>query len=136
MRYLLDTHALIWAVEGVDMAAAAIEAINAAAANDQQIFVSPISAWERGLLIAKGRITSPIAPGLWFDRVVAMKEIALADLTPGILTDSSFLPLPVHNDPADRILITTARTLDLTIITRDRAILRYAALGHVKALAC
>ena len=47
--------------------------------------------------------------------------------------DSSFLPTPLHNDPADRILIATAREHDLTIITRDRAILAYGAAGHVSS---
>jgi PIN domain nuclease of toxin-antitoxin system len=52
------------------------------------------------------------------------------------LVASSFLPQPVHNDPADRILIATAREQNLTIITRDRAILSYGAAGHVRTLAC
>jgi PIN domain nuclease of toxin-antitoxin system len=49
---------------------------------------------------------------------------------------SSYLPAPVHNDPTDRIIIATAREHDLTIITRDRAILAYGAAGHVKTLVC
>ncbi|MNF14334.1 hypothetical protein D3C80_2165180 [compost metagenome] len=49
---------------------------------------------------------------------------------------SSNLLQPVHNDPIDRILIATAREYDLTIITRDRAILDYGAAGHVRTLAC
>ena len=135
-RYLLDTHALIWIVQGDPISASALEAINSAAAAGQPVFVSPISAWERGMLVAKGRISSPLPPITWFDRVIAMKEIAIADLTPAILTDASFLPPPIHDDPADRILVSTARTLDLTLITRDRAVLRYAAQGHVRALGC
>jgi PIN domain nuclease of toxin-antitoxin system len=53
-----------------------------------------------------------------------------------VLVTYSFLPQPIHNDPADRIIIATAREHDLTIITRDRAILAYGAAGHVKTLAC
>ena len=135
-RYLLDTHALIWIVQGSPITAAAIQVVNAAAAAKEPVFVSPISAWERGMLVAKGRISSPLPPKVWFDQVAAMKEIAIANLTPEILTDASFLPPPIHGDPADRILIATARALDLTLITRDRAVLRYAAQGHVRALAC
>ena len=88
------------------------------------------------MLIAKGRMKSPISPKVWFERVMAMKEIASTELSPEILTDSSFLPGPIHGDPADRILIATARHLDMTLITRDRAVLRYASQGHVRALAC
>lgn len=53
-----------------------------------------------------------------------------------VLVASSFLPQPIHGDPADRIIIATARERDLTIITRDRAILSYGNAGHVRTLAC
>jgi PIN domain nuclease of toxin-antitoxin system len=46
------------------------------------------------------------------------------------------LPGPLHNDPADRLLITTARALDIPIVTRDRRILDYARAGAVAAVAC
>lgn len=88
------------------------------------------------MLVAKGRLASPLPPKAWFDRVVETEGVQLAELTPDILTDASFLPGPIHRDPADRILIATARAQDLTIVTRDRLILEYAAKGHVRALAC
>lgn len=134
--YLFDTHALIWTIDDQPISAAAEAAISAAAAIGQAIHVSPITAWERGMLIAKGRLSSPLPPKTWFQNVVSSPQIAIAELTPEILTDASFLPPPLHGDPADRILIATARAYDLTLITRDRAILRYAAQGHVRAIAC
>lgn len=133
---LFDTHALIWTVDDQPISLAAQVAINSANAAGRPIYVSPISAWERGMLVAKGRVTSPLTPKAWFQLVLASPQIALAELTTEILTDSSFLPPPMHGDPADRILVATARALNLTLITRDRAILRYAAQGHVRALAC
>ena len=57
-------------------------------------------------------------------------------VTTEIFISSCFLPEPLHKDPFDRILIATAREHDLTIITRDRAILAYGAAGHVRTLAC
>jgi PIN domain nuclease of toxin-antitoxin system len=133
---LLDTCALIWTVEDQLMSVPAQDAINRANAGGHPIYVSPISAWERGMLVAKGRMSSPLPPVAWFERVVSRPELALAALTPAILTEASFLPGQLHNDPADRIIIATARALDLTIVTRDRAILRYGDQGHVRALAC
>lgn len=133
---LFDTHALIWTVEDQPITAAAELAISGAAARGRPVYVSPISAWERGMLVAKGRMSSPLSPKTWFQRVTSLPQIAIADLTIDILTDASFLPGPLHGDPADRILIATARANGLTLITRDRAILRYAALGHVRAIAC
>ena len=88
------------------------------------------------MLISKGRLPT-VKPALgWFNDFVAQKQVSVIEASPEILIASSFLPQPIHNDPTDRILIATAREHDLTIITRDRAILSYGALGHVKVLAC
>ena len=100
------------------------------------VFVSPITAWERGLLSAKGRLRSPVQPLAWFERLVRDAQFSIAALTPSMLVDSWFLPDTFHNDPADRILIATARALDLILVTRDRPILEYADKGHVRAIAC
>ena len=135
-RFLLDTCAVIWIVEDQAISPDAMSALNREAAEGRPVMVSPISAWERGMLAARGRLSSPLDPKAWFGRLAARPEVALADLTADILTDASFLPQPIHRDPADRILIATARALDLTIITRDRHILEYAEVGHVRALAC
>jgi PIN domain nuclease of toxin-antitoxin system len=62
--------------------------------------------------------------------------IALADLSTDILIAASFQPdMPVR-DPADRILVATAREYDFTLVTRDRKLLAYADQGHIQALAC
>ena len=53
-----------------------------------------------------------------------------------LLVESSFLPGLVHNDPTDRIIIATARSKNLAIVTRDRAILTYAEAGFVKTVPC
>jgi PIN domain nuclease of toxin-antitoxin system len=62
--------------------------------------------------------------------------ISLATLTPVIALECHHLPCALHNDPIDRILVATARIEDLTLISSDRAILGYAAQGHLRALAC
>lgn len=135
-RLLLDTCAVIWIAEDATISDAASAALTDAATTRTQVMVSPISAWERAMLVAKGRIRSPMPPKTWFNRVVTDGGVGLAPLSPDILADASFLPEPLHRDPADRIIIATARALDLTIVTRDSHILDYAALGHVRALAC
>jgi PIN domain nuclease of toxin-antitoxin system len=60
----------------------------------------------------------------------------LADLSPEILIAASFLPGKPPRDPADRILLATARDLGATLITRDRALLAYGADGHVSVVEC
>jgi PIN domain nuclease of toxin-antitoxin system len=135
-QLLLDTCAAIWITERAPISAAAIEAMGASFDIGLPVLVSPITAWERGLLVSKGRVASPVSPLTWFDRLTTEAQLSVSPLTPQILIDSSFLPGPIHNDPADRIIIATARALDLTIVTRDRLILDYAARGHVRGLAC
>jgi PIN domain nuclease of toxin-antitoxin system len=134
-RFLLDTCALHYTTE--DQMDAQTEALLTRAFGDgEPVVVSAISAWEIGLLAARGRLPTATAPLRYFDAFVALPGVRLEPATPAILVDSSFLPSPVHRDPADRIIIATARALDLTIVTSDRLILAYASMGHVRAHAC
>jgi len=118
------------------MSDAAVSAIGESLDAGTPVLVSPITAWERGILVAKGRIASPMTPKRWFDLLLSQPGVELAEMSIDILIDSSFLPGAPQGDPADRIIIATARSHDLTIVTRDRAILDYATQGHVRALAC
>jgi PIN domain nuclease of toxin-antitoxin system len=133
---LLDTCAAIWITENEELDDAAVDAVDAAYRAGLPVFVSPITAWERALLSALGRMSSPLQPLTWFERLVRDSKLSIAQMSPAILVDAWFLPGRLHRDPADRILVATARALDLTLITRDRPILNYADQGHVRALAC
>lgn len=133
---LLDTCAAIWITENEQLSDAAVDAIDSAFRSSSPVYVSPITAWERALLSAYGRLRSPIQPLVWFERLVRDSKLAIAAMTPSVLVDAWYLPEGIHRDPADRILIATARAFDLTLLTRDRPILEYAAAGHVRALAC
>lgn len=131
---MLDTCAVIWAATDAPIDSAAIDAINAAQANGR-VGVSPITAWELGLLAAKGRLPAAAKPMSLLNDIT-QAGVSLEPLTPSILIDSSFLPGDFHTDPTDRIIVATARALELTIVTRDRAILDYARQGYVLALPC
>lgn len=133
---LLDTCAAIWITENEELSPEAVQAMDDAHRAGNSVFVSPITAWERALLSSTGRIRSPVQPLAWFERLVRDSKLSIAALTPSIMVDGWFLPDRLHRDPADRILIATARALDLTLVTRDRPILEYADKGHVRALAC
>jgi PIN domain nuclease of toxin-antitoxin system len=133
---LLDTHAAIWITEGLPVASAAIEAIDAAYRAGSAIFVSAITAWEVGLLVARNRIGLSARPERWFQKVLAIPGVKLAELTPDILIESSFLPGDPPRDPADRIIIATARDIGATLVTRDRLLLKYGQNGQINALAC
>jgi len=133
---LLDTHAAIWIVEDQRIASDAKDAIEAAYRTDSAIFVSAITAWEIGMLVARNRLGLSTRPERWFQRLLAVEAVRLADLSPDILIASSFLPGEPPRDPADRIILATARDLGATLITRDRLMLKYGEDGQVSTVAC
>jgi PIN domain nuclease of toxin-antitoxin system len=133
---LLDTHATIWMMRNERLARAAQDAIDAASRSSAPVWVSPITAWEVGQLIARNRLNLSATPRGWFQRLLAVPGMRLAELSPEILIASSFLPGRPPKDPADRILLATARDLGATLVTRDRAILAYGESGQVNTLAC
>jgi PIN domain nuclease of toxin-antitoxin system len=133
---LLDTCAAIWISHEQRIAEEASNAIQRAQAVAEFIYVSPITAWEIGLLISGGKVSSPMSPQRWFQRLMQAPGLRLADMPPEVLIGSSFLPGKPPRDPADRILAATAREYSYTLVTRDGPLLDYAAQGHIKALAC
>ena len=132
---LLDTHALLWLESGARMTRESIAAIDHAAARGE-VLISPVSAWEIGLLVRKGRIRLDLEPLPWFERALSLPGLRLTPLLVAAAISSSFLAEPFPGDPADRLLVATARTLPATLITRDARILSYAAAGHLRAVAC
>jgi len=136
MAILLDTCAALWIVGGSPLSDKAMAALEDERSAGRFVMVSPITAWEIGLLASRGRFASSYSPQKWFDRLIALDGIALGPLPPNVLLGSSLLPGQPPRDPADRIMIATSRDLDLTLMTRDRLILAYAEAGHVRALAC
>ena len=100
------------------------------------ILVSPVSAWEVGLLSARRGVPFHPDPKSWFELFMAYPGVRLTPLTPDIAIESSFLPPPLHTDPADCMLIATARALQIPIMTRDSRMLSYARAGFVDAISC
>ena len=128
---LLDTCAVIWLANKLPMSSESRSTIRLS-----QLRVSPISVWEIGNLVRKKRISLATQPAVWFRIAMSQMEAVLTKLDVDILADSCALPGKPPNDPADRIIIATARENDMTIVTRDRLILDYAGAGHVRAMAC
>jgi PIN domain nuclease of toxin-antitoxin system len=110
--------------------------MNAAHQTAGIVFVSPITAWEVGLLVSRKRLNLLMTPQRWFAHLLNVPGMRLADLSPDILIASSFLPGQPPRDPADRIILATARDLGATLITRDRALLKYGEDGQVSTIAC
>jgi PIN domain nuclease of toxin-antitoxin system len=136
---LLDTHAAIWLAEG--QLSDEVFAQIAAAGLTDGVFVSPVSAWEVGLLARPRPNGQPAVafkpdPQSWFATLMSQPIIKEAPLTTTIAIASSFLPGTFHNDPADRLIVATAREMGIPLMTRDQGILAYAKAGHVQTVTC
>ena len=136
MPLLLDTCAAIWLTNGDKVSEHCVAAISACREAEEPIFVSPITAWEIGLLVARGRLSLLMPPQRWFDRLLQAPNVCLAEMPVDILIASSFLPGTPPNDPADRIIAATAREYGFVLVTRDHELQDYAAQGHIQSLLC
>ncbi|MDB5492985.1 MAG: hypothetical protein JWP86_322 [Phenylobacterium sp.] len=132
---LLDTCALLWISNKSPISSSATGALLKAEQAPGGLAVSPISAWEIGQLVFKGRLALPMDPLSWFNAALDV-GIELAPMPADVLVGSSFLPSQLLRDPADRIIAATARAYGYRLMTRDRPLLEFAAQGHMQAIAC
>lgn len=133
---LLDTCAAIWLMNGEALSDPGLAAIRDAQSANGGIYVSPFTAWEIGTLVAKARLYLTLSPEAWFDTLLAKRGVRLAPMTPKMLLASTSLPGTPPSDPADRIILATARIYGYVVVTRDRKLLNYARQGHLRVKAC
>lgn len=131
---LLDTHVLVWLVAGDTRLRLAARRRIEAAAQQQQLWVCAITPWEIGMLVAKGRLVLDRDPMDWVQAALALPGIRLAAIEPVVAVASTRLPGQLHGDPADRLIVATARHQGATLVTADTALLAYGQLGHVGVL--
>ena len=131
---LLDTHVLIRHLEGSQkIGKRAYAAIEAATMADAAL-VSAITPWEIALLVSKGRLQLGGDVMDWVRAALAKPGVHLVPLEPEIAVASTRLPFDMHPDPADRILVTTARHLGATLVTADKTLLRLGKKGHFRVM--
>ena len=127
---LLDTHVWWWSLtEPENLSKKAITFIKQAKTDER--FLSSISIWEFAMMVAKKRIELKISPTKWLSRAIDEAGIIVIELSPEIATDSCSLPGEFHKDPADRIIVATARVHNLTLLTKDQKILDYPNVKSV-----
>jgi len=136
---LLDTNAFIRMIVGQEMRPNARRLIAESVA-EGRLWISAVTGWEIALLTTRSRTGRLLEVegqvSVWFDRVVERTRLRHLPLEAVAAMESVGLPEPFHKDPADRFLVAQARAHELTLVTRDRAILDYAAAGHVRAVPC
>ncbi len=135
---LLDTCAVIWLAASRLPDDVTIKVRNVAAS--AQLYHSPISAWEIAML-GRARPEGPRIrfdpdPVTWFNQFRTAPGVRMLDLTDDIAMAAALLPSSIHSDPADRILIATARHHGVPIVTGDRRIIDYGRQGILDVLAC
>lgn len=131
---LLDTH--VWLrYQGIsgELRAATILLIDAAARSGT-VYVSVISIWETALLVRLGRLSLHTSVHRWTEEALSKAGIQLLPFTPEIAIESVDLPEPMHKDPADRILVASAKVERLTLVTRDRQVLAFAKATELSVL--
>ena len=125
---VLDTHVWIWwVVNDPQLPPAHRQFILSEESNG--LGVSTISVWEIAMLQARGRIVLPIPCVDWIHRAIAARGVSLLQITPEIAVASANLPGGFHRDPADQIIVATARVYDCPLVTLDGRIRKYS---HVK----
>lgn len=136
-KLLLDTHVWVWLSLGTPgVIKPALLKRLAAADRNHPLHVSILSVWEVAQLAAKARLHLSMPTKTWVERALGHPALRLVALDrPAIAVESNELPGTFHADPADRLLVATARIGGYTLVTRDRKILDYGKAGHVNVLA-
>lgn len=121
---LLDTHAWIWWVDqdrrlGVK-AIAALDRLP----RENRPSVADVSLWEVATLVARGRLTLDVPLREWLEAAAHPRSVRVIPVTPAIAAEVAKLPVSFHRDPADRLIVATARVLDLPVLSYDRRITR------------
>jgi PIN domain nuclease of toxin-antitoxin system len=120
LKLLLDTHIWLWSLLEPEKLSRPVA--RALRSEKNELWLSPISAWEALILADRGRIVLEPSPDEWLSEAFQRVPMREAPITHAIARESRRITL-AHNDPADRFLAATARLLDLTLVTADESLL-------------
>ena len=128
MTALLDTHVLVWWLNGSDRLSSAQREVVASASAESPLLVSEISLWEVATLHSLGRIELTIPLRSWLDKAVAPPLVRRHGISPAVAAELATLPNSFHRDPVDRILVATARVFGATLLTQNPRIIDAAVV--------
>lgn len=125
---LLDTHVLVWTLEGdARRIGRRTRALLARAEARDAVRVSPVSLFELMALQTLGRLRLANPPDEWLEEALSDGRLRIAELTSAMAIEAGAIPREGLADPLDRLLVTAARHLDATFLTSDRRILGYTS---------
>lgn len=128
---VLDTHTWIWFISNPELLSKRANAVVNAGVKDKSILLSSISAWELALLVAKNRLKLTIDVTDWIAKSESLPFIQFVPVTNSIAVKSVNLPLPLHPDPADRIIIATALSVGAPLVTKDKKLIDYTPIKTI-----
>lgn len=131
MKYVLDTHVWIWWNMHPQKLSAPVRSLLSNPDRYEELLLSAISPWEFSKLLEKERIGISCNPEEWIAEALDMPKLRLVPLTPTIACRSTSLPHHFNGDPADQIIVATAREENATILTKDQIIWKYR---HVRSV--
>ena len=120
MKLLLDTHIWVWSLGEPSRLTRRVTL--ALSSKSSELWLSPISVWELGILVEKGRIGLPGGLDVWIDEALRVAPMREAPVTHTVIRALRAIETP-HRDPADRFLAATAAALDLQLVTADERLL-------------
>jgi PIN domain nuclease of toxin-antitoxin system len=132
LSVLLDTHIWLWWLTGSPGLSARESVALAALAVRELPFIAAISIWEAQMLVSRGRliVNEPFDP--WIHRMTAPDTVRTLPLDADVVSALNALPSSFHGDPADRLIVATARAHALPLATHDRRIRRSRVATHWK----
>lgn len=128
---VLDTHALVWWVSGDAALSRKAKAAIERERDGGTIIVSSISAWEIAMLVGHERLFLTMDVGSWLATAAQIETVRFVPVDVEIALQSVALPGRFHRDPADRMIVATARRLAAPLVTSDEKIRAYP---HVKTI--
>jgi len=125
MRFLLDTHVWIWWNMHPQKLSERVRSLISEKNKYEVLLLSAISPWEFAKLLEKRRLAISCDPEEWIRQALEMPKLRLVPLSPVVAYRSTILPQPLHDDPADQIIVATAREENATVLTSDERIRSY-----------
>ena len=123
MNLLLDTHVLLWWLgEGRGLSEAQADALNRAEARGEVLGLSAITLWEIAKLIERGRIRLHVAVDDLLLNLETHRRLQILPLSARVALESTRLGSRFHADPADQLIVATARVHGLRLLTADQRI--------------
>ena len=131
MRLLLDTHVLVWWRRGETdrLTRAQARALSEMEKTPQPAALSAITLWELSMLVERRRLAISKPLNEWLNELESHPLITILPLTARVAAESVRLGEGFHRDPADQIIVATARCHDLTLVTADDRIRKWGQVN-------